>query len=108
MVRDILQDQIDRLGTSLTKAEEKVAELHLQSVRLQASVDAMARQQDELYEALMHPQPGQEKSLLARMANVTLDIESGKRTAKMLIAFATTLAALGAAVKFGIFAGWAK
>jgi 6-phosphogluconate dehydrogenase len=59
-----------------------------------------------LTNSLMVAQPGQNgKSLLDRIADVTVQIESGKRTANNLVTFAKWLAALGAlgaAVKFGI------
>ena len=63
----------------------------------------------EMYGALMRPQIGHgEKSLVERMAEVTVDIESGKRTAdnvlsiaKWLVAIAGNLAAVAALMKLG-------
>ena len=63
----------------------------------------------EMYGALMKPQIGHgNKSLVERMAEVTVDIESGKRTAdnvlaiaKWLVGIAAALALIAAFTKFG-------
>lgn len=106
--RNTIQDRIEGLAADRVNSDEKVAELHLQIVKMQSTLDFMTTQQNELYDALMKPQPGQTQSLLARMASVTLDIEGGKRTAKMVLAIITFFAAFGAAMKFGIFTGVGK
>ena len=49
----------------------------------------------DLHKALMEPTPGQTKSLIDRMATVTINVESGGRVASVLIKIAATLAALG-------------
>ncbi|MES2814478.1 MAG: hypothetical protein V4720_06250 [Pseudomonadota bacterium] len=63
----------------------------------------------EMFGALMRPQIGHgNKSLVERMAEVTVDIESGKRTAdnvlsiaKWLVGIAAALALITAFTKFG-------
>lgn len=64
-----------------------------------------------MYHALMEPQIGQgSASLVERMAAVTVDIESGKRTtdnlisiARRLVAVAAIVAGLAALLKFGVW-----
>jgi len=94
---------------------------------LEARFAAMEKRQDDadvmridthkmvadMHRALMEPQIGQgDKSLVERMAAVTVDIESGKRTAdgllsvaKLLVGVAAAVAALAAMVKFGVVKG---
>jgi orotate phosphoribosyltransferase-like protein len=90
-----LQDQIDALTARIEAGEKMRNETH-QMVA-------------DMHRALMEPQLGQgSKSLVERMAEVTVDIESGKRTAdnvigiaKSLVAVAAFIAALAAFLKFG-------
>lgn len=78
---------------------------------LTARTDALEKRQDaadkmrgetyqmvaDMHQALMTPQYGQgEKSLLERMAEVTVDIESGRRTTDNLIGLAKRFAYIGA------------
>ena len=64
-----------------------------------------------MFRALMEPQIGQgDKSLIERMAAVTVDIESGRRTtdnlisiARRLVAVAAIVASLAAAIKLGVW-----
>jgi hypothetical protein len=56
---------------------------------------------EALFEKLMVPQPGQERSLLDRAAMVTNDIESGKRGARFVLGFLGFMAAIGITVHFG-------
>lgn len=58
----------------------------------------------ELHAALMEPQPGHDKSLLDRMAFVTIQIESGDRVAHWVLRIGGLVAAIGAlygAMKWG-------
>jgi hypothetical protein len=54
-----------------------------------------------IYEKLLVPQPGHDKSLLDRAAAVTMDIENGKRGARFVVAVLGFLAAIGITVHFG-------
>lgn len=80
---------------------------------LQAQIDELKRRMDvadlmrtdshkmlaELHQALMVPQYGHgEKSLLERMADVTVAIESGDRAAESLTKWARRLAFVGAII----------
>ncbi len=63
----------------------------------------------DLHDALMVAQPGQEKSLLERMATVTLNVESGARTmrnfgagARAVTLILALLAAIGISFRFGV------
>ena len=76
--------------------------------------DAMNKIDDlhRLYETLMVPQPGHTKTLLDRMAAVTIQIESGEQTMDRLVKLATwgktilwivgIAAAAYAAMRYGI------
>ncbi len=50
----------------------------------------------DIHKALMVPFPGQDKSLLDRMAVVTINVESGGRVAALAVRIAAVLAAIGA------------
>ncbi len=52
----------------------------------------------DLHRALVEPQPGHSRSLLDRMAEVTIAIESGDRTMRTLLRLAQFVAAAGAVV----------
>jgi hypothetical protein len=56
----------------------------------------------ELHDALMVAQPGQDKSLLERMAAVTIGVESGTRTVRFVLILLALCAALGISFRFGI------
>lgn len=92
-----LQEQIDAINARLDAGDAMRLDTH----------DKVSA----LYDALMKPQLGQgTKSLVERMAEVTVDIESGKRAtdnligiAKRLVAVAAFVAALAAFLKFGQF-----
>ena len=94
-----LQDQIDALTARVEAGEKMRKETH-----------AMVA---DMHRALMEPQLGQgDKSLVERMASVTVDIESGKRAtdnliaiAKRLVAVAAFIAMLAAFLKFGQIPG---
>lgn len=70
--------------------------------------DAADRMRQDTYKmvahmhgALMEPQPGHDgRSLVERMAEVTIDIESGKRTAENMVTLAKWFTAIGALVAF--------
>jgi len=53
---------------------------------------------DEMHDALMKCQPGEEHSLLERMAIVTRGVESGRTVGHVLVWLAGVLAALAAIV----------
>jgi ribosome-interacting GTPase 1 len=97
-----------------TQAQIDAIKADMAALKKQVEADAKVRDENHvmlsaLHQALMVPAPGQDgKSLLERMADVTVDIESGQRTAtnmiavaRWLAAIAAALAALAAAVKFG-------
>ncbi len=59
-----------------------------------------------IHDALMVPEPGQDKGLLHRMAKVSDAIESGERVAGWAVKIASVLAAIGviaASIKVGIW-----
>ncbi len=93
--RPSLQDQIDALTARIEAGERMRNETH--------------KMVSDMHRALMEPQLGQgSKSLVERMAEVTVDIESGKRAtdnliaiAKRLVAVAAFVAAIAAFLKFG-------
>ena len=93
-----------------------MATLQQQITALEKRMDAADKTREDthtmvadMHRALMEPQIGQgDKSLVERMAAVTVDIESGKRTsdnhiaiARRMVWLASILAALAALLKFG-------
>lgn len=60
-----------------------------------AKTDAYGAKIEALFDALMVPQPGQEKSLLDRMASVTIAVEGGKGVGKLAMWFGGVLVAVG-------------
>ena len=54
-----------------------------------------------LHAALMEASPGQEKSLLQRMAAVTIGVESGQRAGRIVLWIAGALAVFGITIRFG-------
>lgn len=78
---------------------------------IQKDMHEMSKMVAVMYHALMEPQIGQgDKSLVERMAAVTVDIESGRRTtdnlisiARRLVAVAAIVASLAAAIKLGVW-----
>ncbi|MES2667412.1 MAG: hypothetical protein V4712_15040 [Pseudomonadota bacterium] len=91
------------------RAEVQAASTEAAAARkLAAESNAMIR---DLHKALMEPQPGYEHSLLERMATVTIGIESGDRTGRILIkliGFLGAIASLGGilyAIRDGITGG---
>jgi hypothetical protein len=92
-----LQQQIDALTARIEAGERMREDTH--------------KMVADMHRALMEPQLGQgDKSLIERMAEVTVEIESGKRTAdgvlsiaKWLVGVAAAVAALAAMLKFGMW-----
>jgi hypothetical protein len=70
-----------------------------------AEFEEMQAMVKDLHDALMVPQPGQGKSLLERMATVTIGIEGGARTVKWALFLLGALAALGISMKVGVDVG---
>lgn len=65
---------------------------------LERDVADMREKLDEMHDALMKCQPGEEHSLLERMAIVTRGVESGRTVGHVLVWLAGVLAALAAIV----------
>lgn len=100
--RPSLQEQID----ALTAANEALTARIEAGEKMRNETHKMVA---DMHRALMEPQLGQgDKSLVERMAEVTVDIESGKRAtdnliaiARRLVAVAAFVAAIAAFLKFG-------
>ena len=69
---------------------------------IQAKVDQLEVMLESIHSALMKPNPGETMSLLDRMARLTIGLEGGARTAKIMFLVLGALAALGFSMKFGI------
>ena len=65
---------------------------------LERDVSDMREKLDEMHDALMKCQPGEEHSLLERMAIVTRGVESGRTVGHVLVWLAGVLAAIAAIV----------
>lgn len=92
-----LEDQTARLETIERQFKEEAEVRHSNHQMLSA-----------LHAGLMVPQPGQDgKSLLERMASVTVRIESGERTAVGMLSVAKWLVAIAAAIALAAtILGW--
>ena len=90
-----------QLAALLAEIEKLRAE---HSATQAAAQDAQAAAQEThdkvaaIHKALMVPQPGQTRSLLDRMAAVTISIESGERVGNWIVRGARVIAALGVIV----------
>lgn len=100
-----------RRSAAVTRKEFEQLEADLHALKEQLEQAATERTRtltlvEALHNALMVPSPGQgNKSLLDRMAAVTISIESGNRVTGWLIAGAGFIAAIGAAfsaLKWGV------
>ena len=78
-VTQVSRAEFDALQSSQKQTHEMVAEMH---------------------RALMVPQVGHERSLVQRMAEVTIRVETGDRVISLTIRLAAFLAAVGAIVAF--------
>jgi hypothetical protein len=86
---------------AITRAEFEQLKLAVEEARSDAAKAARGAAEthdkvSDMHKALMMPSPGQEKSLLDRMAIVTINVESGGRVAAMTVKLAGLLAAIGA------------
>lgn len=100
---------------TIQREQHKMKEDVAAAARLVADAETMRvktfNMVHDMHKALMEPQMGHgDKPLLQRMAEVTVDIESGKRSAdavlyaaRWLVAVAAFVAGIAAFVKFGIF-----
>ena len=79
--RAVTRAEFDELNRALEAASTATKETH----------DKVS----DIHKALMLPSPGQEKSLLDRMALVTINVESGGRVASIMVKIAAVLAAIG-------------
>lgn len=97
LLNPVTRAEFDLLAKSAADMREELSEAR------KAAADTHIMVQS-LHQALLRPSPGQERSLLDRMAEVTINIESGGQVSGFLIKLAATLAAVGsiwAAVKHG-------
>jgi hypothetical protein len=102
---------VEAMKREQTKIKADVAA----AARLVADAETMRVQTfkmvHDMHQALMEPQIGHgDKPLLQRMAEVTVEIESGKKTAdavlyvaRWLVAVAAFVATVAAFLKFGMF-----
>ena len=76
------------------RAELEVMQAEIRQLKqMQSETHDMMK---DMHKALMHPYPGHDKSLLDRMATVTINVESGGRVSIIVIKIAALLAAIGA------------
>lgn len=94
---------------AVTRAELDEFMSRLEDLEAQGKLAASERTEtlklvSSIHSALMEPSPGQNRSLLDRMAAVTINIESGERVTALIVRLAGVLAAAGAilaALKWG-------
>lgn len=93
----VSRKEMDKLAAELADVRAELSDARKAASETHAMIQA-------LHQALMKPSPGQEESLLDRMAAVTINIESGGKVSSLLVRFAALLAAVGsiwAAIKHG-------
>lgn len=96
MARPPLQAQIDQLVARQDAADRMREDTHKMVAAMQHEVSAM-------HQALMLPQVGQgDKSLLERMADVTVAAETGARAADALTKWLPRLAYIGGLIAAAI------
>lgn len=83
------REEFDALMAIAVQAAKDAKEAREQQIE----VGAMIR---DLHAKLLEPQPGHDRSLLDRIAAVTISVESGDRVARMLVRGAQIMAAVGA------------
>ncbi len=97
-----LAAQVALLSEQVAEQSRRTAEQVAEQTRRSAETNKMVQQ---MHHALMQPSPGQEHSLLDRMAAVTISIEAGARAETWLKRGAAFLAAIGSiylAIRYGI------
>jgi hypothetical protein len=96
-------NEIKQAVADLRRDHAKIKEDVAAAARLVAEAETMRVKTftmvHDMHKALMEPQLGQgDKPLLQRMAEVTVEIESGKRTADGVLYVARWLVAIGAVI----------
>lgn len=86
---------------TVAELHERVADLETQNANQSKAIDDMSRKLDSIYNALMVPQPGQDKSFVDRVGRVAVAYESGgivtgivTRVAGLIIAVGVIWAAM--------------
>ena len=82
----------------LVALEAQVAEMKRAAEQTEKRAQETHDMVEKLVAKLLVAQPGQEKSLLDRMAAVTIELESGKRGARFALWVLGFIAAVGAAI----------
>ncbi len=92
-------DRFQEIAASLAA---QMTEIAAQGKTRDGQIKELTAKLDAIHDALMVPQPGQEKSLLERFALATIWIESMGRMGRVLVAVLGLLALLGVSIKIGI------
>jgi methyl-accepting chemotaxis protein len=98
-----LQDQIETLHNILQTQAMQIAALSEGAEQRNRQITDLVGKMNDLHAALMEVQPGQVQSLLARMATVTVGIESGQRVGRMMVWVAGVMIAIAGILQWS---GW--
>lgn len=100
-----LQQQISAMNRRLD-AMESAAKLAAETKKdSDAVLHDVAKKVDKMADVFFEPQPGHAKNLVQRFADITVDIESGQRTANNFLGGMKWLS--GLIIAFGIiYAAW--
>lgn len=90
----VTREEYSALVAEMAAVKEDVSEAKRMATETHDMVQA-------IHGKLLQTQPGQRQSLLDRMASVTIDIESGKRTGQIVVALVGFALAVAAVLKWG-------
>ncbi|MBQ2263273.1 MAG: hypothetical protein II336_18165 [Loktanella sp.] len=94
--RGVTRTEFNEVKLALKDYEKLLDEARADAKLAATSAKETHDKVSDVHKALMMPFPGQDKSLLDRMALVTINVESGGRVASMTVKLAAILAAIGA------------
>lgn len=92
---------IAALEAAVQEAKAEAAEAKAEAAGAKRIAGETHDMVEAIHNKLMNPQPGQKRGLLDRMASVTIDIESGKRTGQIIVALVGFAMMIAALLKWG-------
>ena len=94
------------IAREVEELKEKLAHMTTTAARVEQAAKETHDKVAQLFDALIVPEPGQEKGLLDRMAKLTTEVEGGKATAAFGMKIIAGIMALGAfvgSIKLGLW-----
>lgn len=100
-----LQQQISAMNKRLDAMESAAREAAKTRSESDEVLKSVAKKVDKMADVFFEPQPGHDKNLVQRFADITVDIESGQRTATNILGGVKWLSGLIIACGI-IYAAW--